>query len=90
MEIQVFGKQNCAKCESTKHKIQHFIAKLGMDGRVQMVFFDMDTVDGMAEGAFHDVYQIPTTIVQNGDGRLVRWDGIIPASADLKQYLGTA
>ena len=27
MKIKVFGKQGCAKCESTKNKFNHFIQK---------------------------------------------------------------
>ena len=40
-----------------------------------VVFFDMDTVDGMAEGAFRDVADIPTTIVRDSGVDLARWDG---------------
>jgi len=90
MEVQVFGKQNCAKCATTKHKLEHFVAKLGVAERVQVRFFDMDTVDGMAEGAYRDVFDIPTTIIAEGDRDVVRWAGIIPDSTDLKEYLGTA
>ena len=36
---------------------------------------DMDTVDGMAEGAFRDVADIPTTIVRDSGVDLARWDG---------------
>jgi hypothetical protein len=88
MEIQVFGKQNCGKCESTKHKIEHFITRLGLVERVQFTFFDMDTVDGLAEGAFYDVYNVPTTIIRNNGSDLVRWDGVVPDSLELKQYFG--
>jgi len=90
MQIQVFGKQNCGKCQSTKHKIEHFIEKLGMGSSVNMVFFDMDTVDGMAEGAFRDVFDVPTTIIQEQGRDLVRWEGIVPDSLELKQYFAGA
>ncbi len=91
MEIQVFGKQNCGKCASTKHKVQHFIDKLGLQDAVNMIFFDMDTVDGMAEGAFCDVFDVPTTIIRDQGRDLARWSGVVPDSVDLKQYFaGTA
>ncbi|HUT33896.1 MAG TPA: thioredoxin family protein [Planctomycetota bacterium] len=91
MEIRVFGKQNCGKCESTKHKVQHFIEKLGLLEAVSMTFFDMDTVDGMAEGAFCDVFDVPTTIIKDNGRDLVRWDGVVPDSLELKQHFaGTA
>jgi hypothetical protein len=91
MEIRIFGKQNCGKCLSTKHKVQHFIEKLGLQGSVNMVFFDVDTVDGMAEGAFCDVFEVPTTIIKDQGRDVFRWEGIVPDSQDLKQYfVGTA
>jgi len=90
MQIEVFGKQNCAKCETTKHKIQHFMTKLGVGEKVAFTFHDMDTVDGMTEGVFRDVFDIPTTIIQRDGQDLVRWAGDIPPTADIKNYLGTA
>ncbi len=91
MEVHVFGKQDCGKCKSTQHKVQHLIRKFGLEGRVRLAFIDMDTVDGMAEGAFHDVHQIPTTIIRDDGRALARWDGEVPDSADLKRYfVGTA
>ena len=86
MEVQVFGKQNCGKCESTKHKVEHYIRKLGVAGSVSYIFFDVDTVDGMAEGAFYDVHDVPTTIIRQGDADLARWDGVVPDSIELKQH----
>ena len=90
MEIQVFGKQNCAKCQTTRHKLQHFISKLGVADKVRFTFFDMDTVDGMAEGAFRDVFAVPTTIVEDHGRDLARWEGVVPDSVQLKSTLGTA
>jgi hypothetical protein len=90
MEIHVFGKTGCAKCDSTKNKLGHFISKMGVDERVDVVFFDMDTVDGMAEGAFRDVADIPTTIVRDSGTDLARWDGEIPDSESLKAHLASA
>ncbi|MFW6107266.1 MAG: thioredoxin family protein [bacterium] len=90
MHIHVFGKHDCAKCESTRHKLQHYIRKLGVDEKVRLTFIDMDTVDGMAEGAFRDVHHVPTTIIERDGDAMARWSGMIPASSDLKQYLGKA
>lgn len=90
MQVQVFGKQDCAKCETTKHKFQHFITKLGLSGKVAFQFFDMDTVDGLTEGAYRDVFDVPTTIIERDGEDVVRWEGIIPPTTDIKQHLGTA
>ncbi len=90
MEVQVFGKEECGKCTSTKNKVNHFISKMGIEEKVSLTFFDMETVDGMAEGAFRDVVDIPVTIVQDSGVDLARWDGEIPDSDALKAQLATA
>lgn len=90
MQVEIFGKQDCAKCESTKHKLEHFMAKLGVNGKIGFTFHDMDTVDGLTEGAFRDVFDVPTTIIQRDGEDVARWAGIIPPTIELKQHLGTA
>jgi hypothetical protein len=87
MKIKVFGKKGCAKCETTKNKINHFITKWEMDSKVEMTFHDMDTVDGMAEGAYNDVLQVPTTIMEKNNKVVARWDGEVPISEKIKEYL---
>ena len=89
MKIKVFGKPGCAKCVSTKNKLKHFIAKWEMTEKVELHFHDMDTVDGMAEGAYNDVLQIPTTILEKGENVVARWDGEVPNSDRVKEHLST-
>jgi len=87
MKIKIFGKNNCAKCDTTKNKIKHFITKWEVDSKVEVTFHDMETVDGMAEGAYHDVLQIPTTIVEKDEEILERWDGEVPQSNRIKELI---
>jgi len=87
MRIEVFGKQGCAVCQSTKNKLSHFLEKWGFAVKIPLAFVDMETDDGMAEGAFHDVIDVPTTIVSDDGAALARWDGTIPPSEDLKKAL---
>ncbi|MFH1459900.1 MAG: thioredoxin family protein [Candidatus Omnitrophota bacterium] len=87
MNIKVFGKKGCAKCETTKNKIKHFVAKWEVDDQVKLDFHDMDTVDGMAEGAYNDVLQIPTTIFEKDNEVVARWEGEVPHSEKIKEHL---
>jgi len=87
--INIFGKTDCAKCNSTKRKLGHFLNQWKLDHKVDIVFHDMDTLDGRAEGAFHDVELIPATLVEHGGQILVRWDGVVPKSADVRTALET-
>ena len=86
VKIKVFGKKDCAKCETTKNKFDHFINKNGYSNKAILEFHDMDTIDGIAEGAFHDVLKIPTTVIEEQDAVLARWDGEVPRSEEFKRY----
>ena len=85
MNVKVFGKEKCAICESTKRKLNHFIEKWGCANEVVLQFIDMDTPDGMAEGLFSDVNDIPTTIITQGETTHGRWDGIVPPSQAVRE-----
>ena len=87
MKIKVFGKNNCAKCETTKNKLKHFITRWEMEHKVNIVFHDMESVDGIAEGAYHDVGEIPTTIIEKDDRVVARWEGEVPHSEHVKMHL---
>ncbi len=87
MKIKIFGKSGCAKCETTKNKMNHFIKKWEIKDKVDLSFHDMDTIDGMAEGAFNDVLEIPTTILEFQNQIVARWDGEVPHSERLKDIL---
>jgi DNA replication protein DnaC len=87
MKIKVFGKKNCAKCETTKNKISHYLKKNNGTDKAILEFYDLDTVDGMAEGAYNDVLKIPSTIIENGENILARWDGEVPNTSDFSPYI---
>lgn len=90
MVLLIFGKQDCAKCKTTKSKLTHFLSKWDLAGRVPLQFYDMDTIDGMTEGAFRDVGDVPTTILEDDDQAIARWVGCVPDSSELKSHLGIA
>ena len=81
--IKVFGKPNCAKCKTTKNKLEFFLPKWNVSNQVKMSFYDMDTVDGLAEGAFYDVDNIPTTVVEKDGKEIKRWELEVPPSKEI-------
>ena len=84
--ISIFGKTECAKCKTTKHKLSHLVAG-ELDHKVELVFHDMETLDGRAEGAFYDVNKIPATVVEKEDREVGRWDGDVPNSQDIHRLI---
>jgi len=86
-KIFVFGKQGCAKCDTTKNKLRHFLTQWELDHNVSLTFHDLDTLDGRAEGAFHDVRDIPLTVIERGGLQVARWDGSVPSSESVRVAL---
>jgi thioredoxin-like negative regulator of GroEL len=88
VEIWVFGRQDCPNCKVAKETVNDFIDKNGITGSVKNVYYDMDTVDGLAEGAFNDVRSIPTTIISDDGKNIARWDGVVPPHEELSLRIG--
>jgi thiol-disulfide isomerase/thioredoxin len=87
MQIEVYGKQDCGLCEAAKKKVARYLEKWEMTDEVDVVFRDMETVDGAAEGDFYDVFDIPTVLVKDGDELVDRWDDHKFSSQWLRQAL---
>jgi hypothetical protein len=85
--IQVFGKEGCAQCQAAKAKFTHYLTKRDLDGKVQLLFYDLGTVDGLAEGAFQDVSDIPTTIIMDEEDVLARWEQRVPTTEEFEASL---
>lgn len=87
MEVKVFGKPGCEYCKTTLKKFETFFGRWNIeDSKVKLSFFDMETVDGLAEGAFYSVTKIPATVIEQNSDILKRWDGVVPLSEEFKEY----
>lgn len=87
MEIDIFGKEGCTKCETAKDRLKTFLSERSLTNKIQLSYFDMESVDGMAEGAFNDVLNIPTIIIKNRDKKVARWNGNVPETNEVELYL---
>ena len=87
MQVTIFGKRGCARCQTTAHKVAHIVRKAQLTGRVSVCVIDMENVEGMAEAMFNEVGESPTTIISDKGKLLARWDGRIPTSNDLRRSL---
>ena len=87
MEVVVFGKLLCGKCKGAQQRVSVLIEKMGLGNTVSMRFVNVETVDGRAEGAFHDVYdEVPVTIILNDGENVQRWEGVPPKTEELKPF----
>ena len=87
MEIWLFGREECPNCTVAKKNVAAFLEKNGITESVKHNYYDMDTVDGLAEGAFNDVRSIPTTIITDNGEDIARWDGVVPPQEELSQKI---
>jgi thiol-disulfide isomerase/thioredoxin len=87
MQVKVFGKPGCEYCKTTMKKFETFFGRWDVNqSKANLSFFDMETIDGMAEGAFYSVSKIPSTIIEQEDNILKRWDGVVPLSEEFKVF----
>ena len=88
MRIEVYGRQGCKLCESAKKKIEHFLEKWGVGKEHEIIFVDMESEFGAAEGDFYDVFHVPTVLLKKGESEIVaRWDGEAPPSEQLEKHI---
>jgi thiol-disulfide isomerase/thioredoxin len=87
MDIKVFGKPGCEFCKTTMKKFETFMNRWKIDpAKVQLTFFDMETDDGLAEGAFYSVTKIPSTVIEQDGDQLAFWHGKVPLSEEFKDH----
>ncbi|PIS29508.1 hypothetical protein COT42_05140 [Candidatus Saganbacteria bacterium CG08_land_8_20_14_0_20_45_16] len=85
VEIKVFGKPGCDFCKTTMKKFETFLKRWEVpEEEVSLIFYDMETVDGMAEGAFYSVTKIPSTVIERDGEQLAFWHGQVPLSEEFK------
>ncbi len=79
--LKAFWKDDCPRCPHMKDVAQ----KLERDG-YNVEYFDLNTVNGLAEGAYYSVMATPTLLLVDGeDNELAEWRGLIPTVADVKK-----
>lgn len=83
MSVKLFYKQGCKNCPQAKALCQ----KLEKDG-AKVHYYDVDTVDGLAEASFHEVMATPAIVVVNSkDTELKSWRGTTPTMEEIKKVL---
>lgn len=84
-KVYIFGKPTCPVCKDAHKKIKYFKKKRNFLAEVK--YYDMETIDGLTEGAFNEVSDIPTVIIFNDKRELARWEKIPPISEEFLPYV---
>ncbi len=77
--IKLFWKKNCPRCPSAKE----LAAKLEAKG-VKVEYYDVESVEGMAEAGMHSVLATPSiVVVDSEDEEIAAWRGSVPGEQEL-------
>lgn len=82
IKFKVFGKEGCPICLQVKEKMEYFRNHWLNDAGID--YYDMATVDGLAQGAFNDVSDIPAVVLEKDGKVLGRWIKTAPTFEELK------
>ncbi|MEO0121070.1 MAG: hypothetical protein ABIK40_07395 [candidate division WOR-3 bacterium] len=83
MILYLFGNQNCDICKKILEKLRYYKENFNKD--IEIIYFDTETPDGMAEACFYDVWDIPQVILMK-DGKIIkRWQKTAPTFEELNQ-----
>lgn len=86
MIIKLFTKHNCPKCPVAKSILTEYKAQ---NASVKVEEFDVETVDGMAEGAFYGIMATPSIVVCDNQGKeQFSWRGETPDRGELQSKVG--
>ncbi|MDD5259352.1 MAG: hypothetical protein PHD29_05250 [bacterium] len=86
VKIKIFGKTNCDACKAVKEKFNFFLNHWGLANQAEIIYIDLDTVDGLSQGAYADALEFPTTILEKNGQELARWKKTVPTSQEFKQF----
>lgn len=84
--IKVFTQEKCPKCPRAK-EVGNTLKNEGFE----VMEYDIQTADGMAEAAFHSIQSTPTIIVEDADENVIAdFRGDMPSAQEIKDLLKEA
>jgi thiol-disulfide isomerase/thioredoxin len=84
-KVLIFGKPTCPVCKDAHKKVRYFKKKEHFDAEI--LYYDVETIDGLTESAFNEVSDIPTVIIYDNKQELARWVKQPPVSEEFLPYL---
>jgi hypothetical protein len=82
-KVKVFVKDGCAKCPSAKE-----VGSLLLQEGIEVLYYDIDTADGLAEASFYGVLATPTMIVEDSEEKMLAdFRGTVPTVQEVKEVL---
>lgn len=81
--VKIFWKSDCSKCYAAKN-VGGILEKEG----VEVIGYNLDTVDGLAEGAFYSVMATPTLILEDEkENQIADFRGVVPTAGEVQKLI---
>ncbi len=82
--VKIFWKSNCSKCPSAKS-----VGSILEEEGIKVAIFDLDTVNGLAEGAYYSVMATPTMIIEDEESnQIADFRGTVPTAQEVQKLIG--
>jgi arsenate reductase-like glutaredoxin family protein len=82
MLVKIFWQPECPKCPRAK-ELGEVLKKEG----IEVEFFNIKEVDGLAESIFYDVLSTPSIVLVENNEKKVAWYGEVPEIENIKDLL---
>ena len=80
MEIKIFWQKNCPHCPEAKNTGKQ------LEKEAEVQYFDVDTVDGLAEASYYDIASTPSiAVLDNNDNEIKIWRGKTPRLEEIRE-----
>ena len=80
MKIKIFWQKNCPNCPQVKNLGKQ------LEKEITVQYFDVDTVDGLAEASYYNILSTPSmVIVDNDDNEIKIWRGEPPHLKEIRE-----
>ncbi len=80
MRIKIFWQKNCPHCPEAKN-----IGKQ-LEKEITVQYFDIGTVDGLAEASYYNIASTPSMIVVDNDENEIKiWRGKTPRIEEIRE-----
>jgi len=80
MKIKIFWQKNCPNCPEVKNLGKQ------LEKEITVQYFDVDTVDGLAEASYYNILSTPSmVIVDNDESEIKIWRGETPHLEEIRE-----
>jgi len=81
--VKIFWKSNCPKCPAAKN-----VGGILRQEGIKVKNYDLNTVGGLAEGAYYSVMATPTLIIEDEEeNRIADFRGMVPTAKEVQKLI---